>query len=42
MSEYFKPIIDADGLKVPDYVDIREYLVAEFKRIFGEDLYLGT
>lgn len=39
---YFKPIIDANGIKVPDYASIRDFLLAEFRRIFGQDLYLGA
>lgn len=39
---YFKPTIDEQGIKVPDYTSIRDYLLSEFKRIFGNDLYLGT
>lgn len=39
---YFKPVIDATGIHVPDYVTIRDYLIDEFRRIFGQDLYLGT
>ena len=38
---YFAPFIDAQGIHVPEYVDIREYLLGEFRRIFGSDLYLG-
>lgn len=38
---YFKPKIDATGIHIPDYVTIRDYLLNEFLRIFGQDLYLG-
>lgn len=42
MSEtYFRPFIDEYGIHVPEYTGIRNYLVGEFKRIFGSDLYLG-
>lgn len=39
---YFKPTIDETGIHVPDYVSIRNYLLDEFRRIFGQDLYLGA
>lgn len=39
---YFKPTIDETGIHVPDYVSIRNYLLDEFRRIFGQDLYLGV
>lgn len=37
---YEKPYIDAAGLHIPGYVDIRDDLVARAKQIFGEDIYL--
>lgn len=38
---YAKPSIDASGLHASTYTEIRDYLISEFKRIFGDDLYLG-
>jgi uncharacterized phage protein gp47/JayE len=37
---YFKPYIDASGLHLPTYIDIRDDLVSEAKRIYGQDIYL--
>lgn len=37
---YTKPYIDAAGLHIPSYVDIRDDLVARARQIFGEDVYL--
>lgn len=37
---YFAPYIDESGLHVPTYVDIRDDLVAQFRQIYGDDLYL--
>ncbi len=37
---YFAPYISEDGLHVPTYVDIRDDLIAQFKTIYGDDLYL--
>lgn len=39
---YFKPYIDDAGLHVPTYADIRDDLIAQFKKIYGEDIYLGN
>lgn len=39
---YFAPYIDDAGLHVPSYVDIRDDLIAQFKAIYGEDIYLGN
>lgn len=39
---YFKPNIDADGIHIPTYEDILDYLIGEYKGIFGQDAYLGT
>lgn len=39
---YFKPYIDDAGLHVPTYADIRDDLIADFKKIYGEDIYLGN
>ncbi|NHN33575.1 baseplate J/gp47 family protein [Paenibacillus agricola] len=38
---YFAPFIDASGLHIPAYTDIRDQLVADAKTIFGSDIYLG-
>ena len=38
---YFEPYIDADGIHVPTYWDILEYLQDRYKGIFGDDVYLG-
>ena len=38
---YFEPYIDADGIHVPVYGDIIEYLTTQYKAVFGEDVYLG-
>lgn len=37
---YFSPFIDATGMHIPSYIDIRDQLVNEAKRIFGADIYL--
>jgi uncharacterized phage protein gp47/JayE len=37
---YFEPYIDEAGLHIPTYIDIRDDLVAKFRGIYGEDLYL--
>lgn len=39
---YFAPYIDDTGLHVPTYIDIRDKLIATFREIYGEDLYLGN
>lgn len=38
---YFAPYIDAAGLHIPAYTDIRDQLIADAKRIFGQNIYLG-
>ena len=38
---YFAPYIDAAGLHIPSYSDIRDQLTANAKTIFGVDIYLG-
>ena len=38
---YFEPYIDADGIHVPSYGDILEYITDQYKTIFGEEVYLG-
>lgn len=37
---YFKPYIDASGYHYPSYVDIREALKEDCKKIYGDDIYL--
>lgn len=39
---YFAPYIDDAGLHVPSYADIRDDLIAQFKAIYGRDIYLGN
>lgn len=39
---YFAPYIDDAGLHVPTYTDIRDDLIDDFKKIYGDDLYLGN
>lgn len=39
---YFAPYIDDAGLHVPTYADIRDDLIDDFKKIYGDDLYLGN
>ena len=39
---YFKPYIDAAGLHIPTYADIRDDLIAQFKQIYGQDIYLDN
>lgn len=39
---YFAPYIDDAGLHVPTYADIRDDLIAQFKAIYGEGIYLGN
>lgn len=39
---YFAPYIDDAGIHVPTYADIRDDLIDEFKKIYGDDLYLGN
>lgn len=37
---YFAPYIDATGIHVPTYNDIRDELIAQMKQIFGNDIYI--
>lgn len=39
---YFAPYIDAAGLHIPNYIDIREDLISQFKQIYGQDIYLDN
>ena len=38
---YFEPFIDAEGVHIPTYYDIQDYLTEQYKAIFGDDVYLG-
>ena len=38
---YFKPYIDVEGIHIPTYEDIRDYMIEAYKSIFGADVYLG-
>ena len=38
---YFSPNIDADGIHVPTYADVMDYLMEQYRAIFGADIYLG-
>lgn len=38
---YFAPFIDAAGLHIPSYIDIRDDMIAQAKTIYGQDMYLG-
>ena len=38
---YFEPSIDADGIHIPTYLDIMDYLIVQYKSIFGDDVYIG-
>ena len=37
---YFAPYVDEAGLHIPTYTDIRDDLLAQFRQIYGDDLYL--
>ena len=39
---YFKPYVDASGFHYPSYDDIKQELIGEMKRIYGQDLYLES
>jgi uncharacterized phage protein gp47/JayE len=39
---YFAPYIDEDGFHKPTYSDILDNLVTNFKRIYGQDVYLDN
>ena len=39
---YFQPFVDGSGLHFPTYQDIEDKLIADAKRIFGDDIYLGN
>lgn len=37
---YFAPYIDATGMHIPTYADIRDDLISKMKEIFGNDIYI--
>ncbi|XER11057.1 hypothetical protein SATMO3_12250 [Sporomusa aerivorans] len=39
---YVAPYIDDSGLHIPAYNDIRDDLIADFKAIYGQDIYLDN
>ena len=39
---YFAPFVDDAGLHIPTYIDIRDDLIAQYKTIFGEEIYLDN
>lgn len=39
---YFAPFIDASGLHIPSYTDVRDDLIARHRQIYGQDIYLGN
>lgn len=39
---YFKPYIDASGLHIPTYKEIRDQLISDSREIFGNDIYLDN
>ena len=39
---YFAPYIDDAGVHIPTYTDIRDDLIAQFREIYGQDIYLGN
>lgn len=38
---YTEPYIDATGMYIPSYSDIRDNLIEQMKQIFGEDIYIA-
>lgn len=42
MCAYFSPYVDSTGFHRPLYSDILEYLIENFKNIYGQDCYLGN
>ena len=41
MADYVAPTIGTQGLTIPAYQDILDYLIAQKKVIYGNDIYLG-
>ena len=42
MATYIAPYIDATGVHVPLYADIRDDLILQFKNIYGQDVYIES
>lgn len=42
MSDYFAPYIDESGIHIPTYADILNRMIDSAKKIWGQDIYLGT
>ncbi len=38
---YFAPYVDASGLHIPSYTEIRDSLLDAFRGVYGQDVYLG-
>lgn len=39
---YTAPYVDDAGLHIPSYTDIRDDMIEQFKRIYGQDIYLDN
>ena len=37
---YFTPYVDTSGLHIPTYADIRDDIIVQMKKIYGNDIYL--
>ena len=37
---YFTPYVDASGLHIPTYPDIRDDIILQMRKIYGNDIYL--
>ena len=42
MASPTAPTIDANGVSAPSFADILSYLQAQYRAIFGDDVYLGN
>ncbi len=42
MASSTAPTVDSNGISAPQFADILAYLQAEYKAIFGQDVYLGN
>lgn len=38
---YFSPYIDTEGIHIPTYQDLLDYLIDSYKRVYGEQVYLA-
>ena len=38
---WFEPYIDAEGIHVPTYDDTLSYIIDQYKKIFGDDVYIS-